>query len=68
VSEASDYYNSLPFEERARLAPLLEEYRLLGMREVADSLSVLDLKMRTRMTNHQQLVDQMASNVKEIRS
>lgn len=68
MSEASDYYNSLSFEERARLAPLLEEYRLLGMREVADSLVVLYRKTNTRMANYQLLVDKMASNVKEIRS
>jgi hypothetical protein len=30
---ASDYFNSLPQEERAKLAPLLEHYRQMGLAE-----------------------------------
>jgi hypothetical protein len=30
ANEASDYFNSLPREQKARLVPLLEEYRRRG--------------------------------------
>lgn len=48
--EASDYYNALPFEERRKLAPLLEHYRQMGLAEAADrfrgSLSRVDARIR----------------------
>jgi hypothetical protein len=36
--EASDYFNSLPQEERAKLAPLLEHYRQRGLAAAADEM------------------------------
>lgn len=30
---ASDYFNALPFEQRRRLAPLLDDYRRMGIEE-----------------------------------
>jgi hypothetical protein len=39
--EASDYYNALPIEERRKLAPLLENYRQMGLAEAADGLHAL---------------------------
>lgn len=39
--EASEYFNSLPIEQRRKLAPLLEDYRRLGIEEaMRDILSV----------------------------
>lgn len=40
---ASDYFNSLPFEERGKLAPLLEDYRRMGVRA---ALTALESKHR----------------------
>jgi hypothetical protein len=36
AQEASDYFNSLPFEQRKRLAPLLDDYRRMGLVEARD--------------------------------
>lgn len=36
--EASDYFNSLPFEEREKLAPLLDNYRQMGLAEASAHL------------------------------
>jgi hypothetical protein len=33
AQEASDYYNALPYEERRKLAPLLDHYRQMGLAE-----------------------------------
>jgi hypothetical protein len=40
ADKASDYFNSLPQEERAKLAPLLEHYRQMGMAEALDHLDL----------------------------
>jgi hypothetical protein len=48
---ASVYFNSLPYEERATLAPLLEEYRRMGMREYADEVGFATALMTVRIAN-----------------
>lgn len=53
--DASDYYNALPFEEKQKLAPLLEHYRQMGLAEVQDNLRKevrrIDDRIR-RIRNH----------------
>lgn len=50
---ASDYFNALPFEERKKLAPLLDHYRQMGVAEA---------------NNHMRLVVQKnAKRIREIR-
>ena len=49
VKAASDYFNALPYEERKKLAPLLEEYRRMGMREYAAAVAGATRKMKGRM-------------------
>ena len=58
--EASDYFNSLPIEQRRKLAPLLEDYRLMGMQEALGKIEqgrahvlgrIRQLKDYTRATN-----------------
>lgn len=48
--EASDYFNSLPFEERAKLAPLLENYRQMGLaearKEIGRIATLIDVRIR----------------------
>jgi hypothetical protein len=50
MSDASDYFNSLPTEDRLRLAPLLEEYRQLGLREAAEYLRAAQRKLSERLS------------------
>jgi hypothetical protein len=38
AKEASDYFNSLPYEEREKLAPLLDHYRQMGLAEAFDRM------------------------------
>lgn len=47
--ESSDYFNALPLEQRKMLAPLLEDYRRLGMQEYADAMRSAQRKMDDRM-------------------
>lgn len=47
--EASDYFNSLSRDERAKLAPLLEEYRRMGMAEYARAVKATARSMDERM-------------------
>jgi hypothetical protein len=49
VRDAVLYYNSLPDEQRAQLAPLLEEYRLRGMHECAMEFAGAARKIDTRI-------------------
>lgn len=49
--EASDYFNSLPREERVKLGPLLEEYRRMGMAEYAREVKAAARRMDNRMRN-----------------
>jgi hypothetical protein len=46
---ASDYFNSLPIEQRRALGPLLEEYRRIGMVEYAEAMRSAARKMEDRM-------------------
>jgi hypothetical protein len=47
--EASDYFNSLPAEERQKLAPLLEHYRQMGLAEMNDGLRQLQRRTDARI-------------------
>jgi hypothetical protein len=47
--EASDYFNSLPFEERAKLAPLLDDYRQMGLAEALDNIDVARRRIEDRI-------------------
>lgn len=50
AKDASDYFNSLPREQKVRLIPLLEEYRRRGHLEarekVANALGAMDDQRR----------------------
>lgn len=48
MSAASDHYNALPFEQRQQLAPLLEEYRLMGIAEARRELDGVERQLRDR--------------------
>jgi hypothetical protein len=50
---ASDYYNSLPFEQRRKLAPLLEDYRRLGIEEALRELHPIRNKLQQRVRDIQ---------------
>lgn len=47
--DASDYFNSLTTEQRRKLAPLLEHYRLMGINEATQELYAVTRKMDKRM-------------------
>lgn len=49
VREASDYFNSLPIEQRQRLAPLLEDYRRLGIEEAHLRIRQVGAQLKRRM-------------------
>lgn len=49
AQEASDYFNSLPLEQRKKLAPLLEEYRRMGIEEAARAVRAVSRQMDDRM-------------------
>lgn len=49
MSKASDYFNSLPEEQRRQLAPLLNEYRLLGMQEYSRAIADVQRQMSERI-------------------
>lgn len=38
AEKASRYYNALPLKERAKLAPLLEHYRQMGLAEAQEQV------------------------------
>lgn len=48
--EASDYFNSLPFGEREKLAPLLDHYRQMGLAEAVGHLRRATLHINTRIS------------------
>jgi hypothetical protein len=47
--EASDYFNSLPREQRKKLAPLLDNYRQMGLAEAAAAHRNTSTKIRQRI-------------------
>lgn len=47
-SAASDYFNSLPIEQRKLLAPLLEEYRRMGLDEALRALDTVRRQLAGR--------------------
>ena len=49
AKEASDYFNSLPFEQRKKLAPLLENYRQMGIAEALDVMATAKRKLDARI-------------------
>lgn len=53
---ASDYFNSLSREQRARLAPLLEEYRRRG---VLEALQEIDEARRKTRAHANRIRDRM---------
>jgi hypothetical protein len=48
---ASVYFNSLPREARAKLIPLLEEYRRMGMGEYQSHINLATKRMSERLRN-----------------
>lgn len=46
---ASDYYNSLPFEQRRQLAPLLDDYRRMGIQEALRGLASVNHNLTLRV-------------------
>jgi hypothetical protein len=46
---ASVYFNSLPIEERRKLAPLLDNYRQLGLAEARDQVGKVALSLDERI-------------------
>jgi hypothetical protein len=46
---AIDYFNSLPLDERRRLAPLLENYRQMGIAEALDDLTRVSRRLTERV-------------------
>jgi hypothetical protein len=53
---ASDYFNALPQEERAKLAPLLENYRQMGMAEALGHLDLAAGRIASRIRGIQERV------------
>lgn len=47
AQEASDYFNALPIEQRRKLAPLLEDYRRLGIEEALAEVA----KVKNQLTH-----------------
>jgi hypothetical protein len=56
--KASDYFNTLPREQRAGLAPLLEHYRQMGIaearRDLQRVLTGLDCRVREIRALHEE--------------
>lgn len=48
AEDASDYFNSLPIEERKKLAPLLEDYRRLGIMEALAAMNGVTRQLAAR--------------------
>lgn len=46
---ASAYYNSLPLEEKRKLAPLLDHYRQMGLAEALGNLESATRHIKTRI-------------------
>lgn len=46
---AGEYFNSLPQEERAKLAPLLKHYRQMGLAEAHTQISDVVSAIKTRV-------------------
>ena len=46
---AGEYFNSLPFEERAKLAPLLEHYRQMGLAEAHAEINDVASNVKRRI-------------------
>lgn len=49
AQRAGEYFNSLPFEERAKLAPLLEHYRQMGLAEAQANAAAFVHKLGRRI-------------------
>ncbi len=47
--EASDYFNSLPVEVKKKLAPLLEDYRRIGIEEAHRGIASLGRRLQDRL-------------------
>lgn len=47
---ANVYYNSLPFEQRQKLAPLLENYRQMGLAEAREYQVSAARQVESRIT------------------
>ncbi len=58
---ASEYFNSLPIEQKRKLSPLLEEYRRQGLRtaydEVAKAHRASERKVRDRILTASEFTD-----------
>jgi cell fate (sporulation/competence/biofilm development) regulator YmcA (YheA/YmcA/DUF963 family) len=52
---ASDYFNSLPFEQRCRLAPLLENYRQMGLAEAREMIEAVTTRIDGRVARIREL-------------
>ena len=48
---ASDHFNALPLEERAKLAPLLEHYRQMGLAEADHAVRHASHALQARIRN-----------------
>jgi hypothetical protein len=48
AQEASAYFNSLPIEQRKKLAPLLECYRRMGIEEADRAIRAVSRKLDDR--------------------
>lgn len=46
---ASEFFNSLPIEQRRKLSPLLEEYRRMGLRAAHDEMAKAHRKVKDRI-------------------
>lgn len=49
ASAAGEYFNSLPREERAKLAPLLEHYRQMGLAEAHAEINDVVTNVKARI-------------------
>lgn len=58
--EASEFFNSLPFDERKKLAPLLEEYRRMGIDEATRAMRNVTQTMDARMRSIRRSQEEIA--------
>lgn len=56
---AGEYFNALPREERAKLAPLLEHYRQMGVAEARDEIRVMARKLDERIDSMKHMFDEV---------
>lgn len=55
--EASDYFNALPQEQRGKLAPLLEQYRQMGLAEARAEIQQVIRTIDSRVAGIRSLHD-----------